>query len=153
MAMQHRASHYGTGRRKSAVARVHIRPGKGAITVEQVLSHQAGLPLVEAPLGFDETLAWYPVVETLASQSASFASITTRQLMASTQFDLRRKLDADAARAFHELQILFGKGQHRNARQIDLLRAGKMQQQIERPLEGLELDGKRVGRGLELAHR
>ncbi|MDP1790867.1 MAG: DUF1631 family protein, partial [Methylibium sp.] len=32
------------------------------------------------------------LVETLALQSSSFASITTRQLMASTQFDLRRKL-------------------------------------------------------------
>ncbi|MGV8823267.1 DUF1631 family protein [Methylibium petroleiphilum] len=38
------------------------------------------------------TAAAERLVETLASQSASFASITTRQLMASTQFDLRRKL-------------------------------------------------------------
>jgi CubicO group peptidase (beta-lactamase class C family) len=43
--------------------------GKGAITVEQVLSHQAGLPLVEATLTYDETLAWFPVVEALAAQA------------------------------------------------------------------------------------
>lgn len=43
--------------------------GKQDITVRQVLSHQAGLPLVEANLSLDEVLAWEPVVDALATQS------------------------------------------------------------------------------------
>ena len=43
--------------------------GKEAITVRQVLSHQAGLPLVEADLSLDEALAWDPVVTALAAQA------------------------------------------------------------------------------------
>jgi CubicO group peptidase (beta-lactamase class C family) len=43
--------------------------GKEAITVRQVLSHQAGLPLVEADLSLDEALAWDPVVAALAAQA------------------------------------------------------------------------------------
>ncbi len=33
MATQSQQQNYGTGRRKSAVARVYLRPGKGTITV------------------------------------------------------------------------------------------------------------------------
>ncbi|MNX96116.1 hypothetical protein D3C86_1284180 [compost metagenome] len=51
-----------------------------------------------------------------------------------------RQFDAHAARAFHELQILFGERQHRNARQIDLLRARKMQEKIERAFETRDID-------------
>jgi CubicO group peptidase (beta-lactamase class C family) len=43
--------------------------GKEAITVRQVLSHQAGLPLVEGELTLDEALAWQPVVDALAAQA------------------------------------------------------------------------------------
>ena len=43
--------------------------GKGAITVAQVLSHQAGLPLVEGEYTLDEVLAWDPMVESLARQA------------------------------------------------------------------------------------
>jgi len=42
--------------------------GKDAITVRQVLSHQAGLPLVEGQFTLDEALAWDPVVTRLAEQ-------------------------------------------------------------------------------------
>ncbi len=42
--------------------------GKEAITVRQVLSHQAGLPLVEAELSLEEVLAWEPVVAALSEQ-------------------------------------------------------------------------------------
>jgi len=42
--------------------------GKEAITVAQMLSHQAGLPYVDAPLGFDDIMAVTPVVEALAAQ-------------------------------------------------------------------------------------
>jgi CubicO group peptidase (beta-lactamase class C family) len=43
--------------------------GKDAITVRQVMSHQAGLPLVEGDFTLDEALAWDPVVERLAAQA------------------------------------------------------------------------------------
>jgi CubicO group peptidase (beta-lactamase class C family) len=42
--------------------------GKGAITVAQVLSHQAGLPLVEGDYTLSETLSWDPMVRALAAQ-------------------------------------------------------------------------------------
>ena len=43
--------------------------GKDAITVRQVLSHQAGLPYVEGDFTLDEALAWDPVVNALAAQA------------------------------------------------------------------------------------
>ena len=36
--------------------------------VAQLMSHQAGLPLVEGDFTLDETLAWTPMVEALAAQ-------------------------------------------------------------------------------------
>jgi CubicO group peptidase (beta-lactamase class C family) len=42
--------------------------GKGSITVAQLLSHQAGLPLVEGDYSLDEVLSWDPVVRALAAQ-------------------------------------------------------------------------------------
>jgi CubicO group peptidase (beta-lactamase class C family) len=43
--------------------------GKGSITVRQVLSHQAGLPLVEGEFTLDEALSWEPIVTALAAQA------------------------------------------------------------------------------------
>jgi CubicO group peptidase (beta-lactamase class C family) len=42
--------------------------GKDAITVAQLLSHQAGLPLVEGDFTLGEVLAWDPMVRALAAQ-------------------------------------------------------------------------------------
>ncbi len=42
--------------------------GKGEITVAQMMSHQAGLPYVDAPLTIDDILSVGPVVEALAAQ-------------------------------------------------------------------------------------
>jgi len=42
---------------------------KEAITVRQVLSHQAGLPLVEGTFTLDEALSWEPIIEALAAQA------------------------------------------------------------------------------------
>ena len=42
--------------------------GKDSITVKELLSHQAGLPLVEGDLSLEEALAWEPVVAALAAQ-------------------------------------------------------------------------------------
>ncbi len=43
--------------------------GKEAITVGQVMSHQAGLPYVEGDFTLDESLAWAPMVDALAAQA------------------------------------------------------------------------------------
>jgi CubicO group peptidase (beta-lactamase class C family) len=41
--------------------------GKESITVGEVLSHRAGLPLVEGVFTLDEALSWDPIVEALAA--------------------------------------------------------------------------------------
>jgi CubicO group peptidase (beta-lactamase class C family) len=43
--------------------------GKASIPVRWILSHRAGLAVVEADLTRDETLAWFPVVNALAAQT------------------------------------------------------------------------------------
>lgn len=43
--------------------------GKGEITVAQVLSHQAGVPYVDAALTFEEVMAIDPIVAALAAQA------------------------------------------------------------------------------------
>ncbi len=43
--------------------------GKGAVTVEQLLSHQAGLPIIEGDFTLDEALAGEAVVRQLAGQT------------------------------------------------------------------------------------
>jgi CubicO group peptidase (beta-lactamase class C family) len=43
--------------------------GKASVTLGQMLSHQAGIPYVDAPLTLHEVLAVEPVVDALASQS------------------------------------------------------------------------------------
>jgi CubicO group peptidase (beta-lactamase class C family) len=42
--------------------------GKADITVAQLLSHQAGLPTVDASLTLTDVLAWAPIVDALAAQ-------------------------------------------------------------------------------------
>jgi CubicO group peptidase (beta-lactamase class C family) len=46
--------------------------GKDAITVRQLLSHQAGLPLVDGEFTLDEVLAWQPMVDALARQTPTW---------------------------------------------------------------------------------
>ncbi len=40
-----------------------------------------------------------------------------------------------------EGEVLLGERQHRNTRQIDLLEARELEQEVERPLEAVEIDG------------
>ncbi len=51
--------------------------GKEAITVAQLMSHQAGLPYTDPPLSADEILAVTPVVEALAAQAPLWEPGTT----------------------------------------------------------------------------
>lgn len=64
MAVQH---NYGTGRRKSAVARVFLRPGKGAITVngkpvDDFFSRETGRMIVRQPLVLTNHLATFDIM-------------------------------------------------------------------------------------------
>jgi small subunit ribosomal protein S9 len=66
MALQ-RQHHYGTGRRKTAVARVYIRPGKGAITVngrpvDEFFSRETGRMVVRQPLELTKTTANFDII-------------------------------------------------------------------------------------------
>jgi CubicO group peptidase (beta-lactamase class C family) len=46
--------------------------GKANITVRQVLSHRAGLAMIEGELTLEQVLAWDPVVEAIAAQSTNW---------------------------------------------------------------------------------
>jgi small subunit ribosomal protein S9 len=66
MAMQRQNQHYGTGRRKTAVARVYIRPGKGDITVngkpvDVFFSRETGRMIVRQPLVLTNTLSSFDI--------------------------------------------------------------------------------------------
>ncbi|MCX7184347.1 MAG: 30S ribosomal protein S9 [Nitrosomonadaceae bacterium] len=58
---------YGTGRRKSAVARVFLKPGKGAITVndkpvDEYFSRETGRMVVRQPLELTGNLATFDIM-------------------------------------------------------------------------------------------
>jgi small subunit ribosomal protein S9 len=62
-----RQHNYGTGRRKTAVARVFIRPGKGSITVngrpvDEFFSRETGRMVVRQPLEVTKTTASFDIV-------------------------------------------------------------------------------------------
>lgn len=66
MAMQRHQQNYGTGRRKTAVARVYIAPGKGAITVngkpvDEYFSRETGRMVVRQPLVLTNTLTSFDI--------------------------------------------------------------------------------------------
>jgi small subunit ribosomal protein S9 len=57
---------YGTGRRKSAVARVYLRPGKGDIVVngkpvDEFFSRETGRMIVRQPLTLTDNLARFDI--------------------------------------------------------------------------------------------
>jgi small subunit ribosomal protein S9 len=58
--------HYGTGRRKSAVARVFIKPGKGAFVVndkpvDEFFGRETGRMIVRQPLALTNHLATFDI--------------------------------------------------------------------------------------------
>ena len=42
--------------------------GKAGIPVDMILTHRAGIPIIDAPLTLEECLAWDPVIEAIANQ-------------------------------------------------------------------------------------
>jgi small subunit ribosomal protein S9 len=68
MAMQRQSQdqHYGTGRRKTAVARVYLRPGKGDIVVngkpvDVFFSRETGRMIVRQPLVLTDRLSTFDI--------------------------------------------------------------------------------------------
>jgi small subunit ribosomal protein S9 len=66
-AMQRQPHHTGTGRRKTAVARVHIRPGKGEIIVngkpaDVFFSRETGRMIVRQPLEVTNTVGSFDIL-------------------------------------------------------------------------------------------
>jgi len=66
MATQSKQQDYGTGRRKSAVARVYLRPGKGTITVngqpvDEFFSRETGRMIVRQPLELTNMLTSFDI--------------------------------------------------------------------------------------------
>lgn len=60
-------NYYGTGRRKSAIARVFLRPGKGQITVngrpvDQFFSRETGRMIVRQPLELANHLTTFDIM-------------------------------------------------------------------------------------------
>jgi small subunit ribosomal protein S9 len=67
MAMQPKQQHYGTGRRKSATARVYLRPGTGTIVVngrpvDEFFSRETGRMIVRQPLNITNTLTSFDIL-------------------------------------------------------------------------------------------
>ncbi len=67
---------YGTGRRKSAAARVFLRPGKGEITinsktVEQYFGRETSRMLVRQPLEIADALTRFNIIITVAGGGPS----------------------------------------------------------------------------------
>lgn len=84
--------------------------GKGLITVGMVLSHQAGLPVVDATLTLDEVAAWDPVVEALAAQRPVWEPGTAHGYHAITfgwlVGELVRRVDGRSFNAFLQEEIV-----------------------------------------------
>jgi small subunit ribosomal protein S9 len=60
-------NNYGTGRRKSAVARVYLKPGKGVITVngkpvDEFFSRETGRMVVRQPLNLTNNLTSFDIM-------------------------------------------------------------------------------------------
>jgi small subunit ribosomal protein S9 len=67
MAMNNQQQYYGTGRRKSAVARVFLRPGKGKIQVngkaiDEFFSRETGRMIVRQPLELANHLSTFDIL-------------------------------------------------------------------------------------------
>ena len=95
---------YGTGRRKNAVARVFIKPGKGDITIngktpEQYFGRETSRMLVRQPLEISDALGRFDVLVTVAGggptgQAGAIRHGITRALI---QYDENRRKPLRAA--------------------------------------------------------
>lgn len=84
--------------------------GKGDVTVGQMMSHQAGLIAVDAPVTFDEIMAVTPVVEALQDQAPMWPPGTTHGYHAITYGwlagELVRRVDGRRISEFFQDEVV-----------------------------------------------
>ncbi|MFI5783112.1 serine hydrolase domain-containing protein [Nocardia sp. NPDC051570] len=80
------------------------RAGKAEITVAWLLSHQAGLPRLDAPLPLEQALRWNPMIDALAVQKPSWTPGTAHgyhpQTFGWLAGELIRRIDGRSVSAF-----------------------------------------------------
>ena len=96
--------YYGTGRRKSAIARVFLRPGSGNFTVngkpfETYFVTEQQRAAAKKPLALTETLATFDVVTTVAgggvAAQADAVKMGAARALLEFNAELRKTLKAD----------------------------------------------------------
>jgi len=96
--------------------------GKGDITVGQMMSHQAGLCAVDAPLTLEEMLAVSPVVDALAAQTPLWQPASAHGYHALTYGwlagELVRRVDGRSLGRYFAEDISGGKGNPFNTREF-----------------------------------
>ncbi len=98
------AQFYGTGRRKTSTARVFLRPGSGAISVnhrsfESFFPREALRNQIKRPLVLTETLAQFDVLATVAgggvSGQAGAVRLGIARALVQYNLELRKRLKGD----------------------------------------------------------
>ena len=96
--------HYGTGRRKSAVARVFIKSGKGAFTVngkpvDQFFSRETGRMIVRQPLVLTNNLDSLDIMVNVMGGGESGQAGATRHGITRALIDYDAALKGELSRA------------------------------------------------------
>ena len=96
--------HYGTGRRKSAVARVFIKSGKGAFTVngkpvDQFFSRETGRMVVRQPLELTEHTSTFDIMVNVHGGGESGQAGAVRHGVTRALIDFDAALKPELSRA------------------------------------------------------
>ena len=104
MAIPQQTQYYGTGRRKSAVARVFLRPGKGRIEVngkaiDQFFSRETGRMIVRQPLELVNHLNTFDILVNVSGggESGQAGAVRHGITRALIQYDAALKTDLKRA--------------------------------------------------------
>ena len=104
MAIPQQTQYYGTGRRKSAVARVVLRPGKGRIEVngkaiDQFFSRETGRMIVRQPLELVNHLNTFDILVNVSGggESGQAGAVRHGITRALIQYDAALKTDLKRA--------------------------------------------------------
>ncbi len=100
---QTQTQNYGTGRRKTAAARVFIKPGKGAITIngktpEEYFGRETSRMLVRQPLEISDALNKFDVLVTVAGGGPTGQAGAIRHGITRALLQYRREPAQAAAR-------------------------------------------------------
>ena len=116
--------YYGTGRRKTSTARVFLRPGTGAVTInrrpfEEFFPTEALRTQIKTPLVLTETGDKFDILATVARMSnLSAVSVTTSGVLICVRSDSVGKKDSNG----RSLILTAPVPGRRNTRAVDVLR-------------------------------